>query len=253
MDYSEFSVAIKRIRDMGYIETHRTGDTGVGKTLEDLLGIPENAVAGPDFATYELKSARKNSSSMLTLFTKVPQPKGANASLLSAFGYKTRNKLRSDVSQQAIPRDKLQEPPMLTNRDKELHITIDSLRYNSLGLILEMKGDRLVIGNKKGVEAYYEREYLREAFERKYAHELIYVLAENQRVSGSTEKFWFNEALLLSGFSFFGFSDLVKKGIVKLDLRLGHYADGRPHDHGTGFRVLPRNLPQCFSKVERIL
>ena len=46
---------------MGFVESHREGDTGIGKTLEDLLGITENNIAGPDFATYELKSARKDS------------------------------------------------------------------------------------------------------------------------------------------------------------------------------------------------
>ena len=47
---------------------------GIGKTLEDLLGIKENNFPGPDGITTELKSARKNSKSMLTLFTKSPDP-----------------------------------------------------------------------------------------------------------------------------------------------------------------------------------
>ncbi len=253
MDYSEFLVRIKQIKEMDYVNSHRTGDTGVGKTLEDLLGITENNIAGPDFATYELKSARKNTKSMLTLFTKVPQPKGANASLLSAFGYKTRNHAHSVPPPQEIPPEDREEPVLLSNRDKELHVTVDSLRYNSVGLKLETREDRLVLGNEKGVEAYYESNYLRDAFERKYSHELIYVLADNVRVRGQIERFWFSDVSLLSGFSFEGFSELVRKGVVKLDLRLGHYADGRPHDHGTGFRVMPRNLPQCFSQVEKIL
>jgi len=32
---------------MGFIKTHRTGYTGIGKTLEDLLGIIENNISGP--------------------------------------------------------------------------------------------------------------------------------------------------------------------------------------------------------------
>ena len=57
---------------MGWIKTHRSGPTGIGKTLEDLLGIVENNIDGPDFGDYELKSCRLNSNSMLTIFTKTP-------------------------------------------------------------------------------------------------------------------------------------------------------------------------------------
>ena len=66
----EFIDKMKEIREKGYVRSHRHHDTGIGKTLEDLLGITENNVAGPDFSSYELKSARKGSVSMLTLFTK---------------------------------------------------------------------------------------------------------------------------------------------------------------------------------------
>ncbi len=81
LKYEEFLTRLKTIKNNGYVKTHRTGDTGIGKTLEDLLGIVENNIAGPDFDVYELKSARKLTSSMLTLFTKAPQPKGANTLL----------------------------------------------------------------------------------------------------------------------------------------------------------------------------
>jgi hypothetical protein len=73
--YPELLKNLKTIKEMGYIKTHRAGTTGVGKTLEDLLGITENNIPGPNAAMIELKSARKNTSSMLTLFTKSPLPR----------------------------------------------------------------------------------------------------------------------------------------------------------------------------------
>ncbi len=63
-----------KICAMGWIKTHRSGPTGIGKTLEDLLGIVENNIDGPDFGDYELKSCRLDSNSMLTIFTRTPQP-----------------------------------------------------------------------------------------------------------------------------------------------------------------------------------
>ena len=72
----DFVSEYAKICGMGWIRTHRTGSTGIGKTLEDLLGIMENNKDEPDFGEYELKSCRLSSNSMLTIFTKTPLPPG---------------------------------------------------------------------------------------------------------------------------------------------------------------------------------
>jgi len=249
MEYSDFERKIMQIKEMGYVPSHRKGPTGIGKTLEDLLGITENNIAGPDFQIYELKSARKESVSMLTLFTKAPVPRGANKSLLEEFGYIQR-KIPRKYKQLTMTGEEMDEskiPP----EDKELHTTVDSIKPNSVGLKLEIKSNRLYIANDKGVEAYYDNDTLRNAFEKKY-HRLIYVLADHKTEKGK-EWFWFNEVYLLDGFSFERFSELVKEGKMKVDIRIGHYPDGRLHDHGTGFRILPKYLPKCFETIKQIL
>jgi hypothetical protein len=251
MNYEEFVERIKQIKDMEFVESNRSGDTGVGKTLEDLLGISENNIAGPDFGIYELKSGRKDSSSMLTLFTKAPMPKGANKSLLEAFGYRQRtrkNRKQRHVTEYMDVKIPEQE---CNTREKELHVTVDSTAVNSVGLKLEIRDNRIYIGNAKNVLAYYDEDTLREAFEKKYK-KLILVLASSKKEDGK-EWFWFNEAYLLEDFSFERFAALVKEGVIKLDLRLGHYSDGRPHDHGTGFRIMPKDRPKCFEKIVRII
>lgn len=164
LDYDDFLVHIRKIKGMGFVKTHRPGDTGIGKTLEDLLGIIENNIAGPDFDLYELKSARKITSSMLTLFTKAPQPKGANPLLLDAFGYKHRKKLEaleeltSKVEKSTIV--SLPDSSSIQIKEKELHVTIDSLKPNSVGLKLELEGKTLYIANDKNVNVYYKEDYL---------------------------------------------------------------------------------------------
>ena len=50
MNVEEFITKLGKIRDCGYLKSHRSGDTGIGKTLEDLLGIDENNISGPDFS-----------------------------------------------------------------------------------------------------------------------------------------------------------------------------------------------------------
>lgn len=253
MNYDEFLAGMGGIKEMGYLKTHRKGDTDIGKTLEDLLGLSENNIAGPDFSIYELKSARKDSSSMLTLFTKAPMPKGANRKLLEVFGYKQRSKPSGgEKPQMRLSRYLGLPEPESSIREKELHVTVDSVRHNSVGLKLVIRGNVLHIGNDKGVEAYYDERYLKEAFENKYRHKLIYVLASAKEEKG-IEYFWFNESYLLGGFGFEKFSKAVKEGIVKLDVRIGHYPNGRPHDHGTGFRVLLKHLHLCFAEIKKLI
>jgi len=249
MEYPEFQRKIAQIKETGYVQSHRKGDTGIGKTLEDLLDITENNIAGPDFATYELKAGRKESVSMLTLFTKAPLPASANKRLLEVFGYAER-KTPKDYKQLSLTGKEIGKSK-IDVEDKELHVTVDALRLNSVGLKLGIKENRLFIDNSKNVEAYWDNDTLRKAFENKY-HRLVYVLADH-KIERGKECFWFNEAFLLDGFSFERFSELVVEGKLKVDIRIGHYPDGRLHDHGTGFRILPRYLPQCFKTIKRIL
>lgn len=42
MTLPELKRKLKAIKALGFVKTHRKGDTGIGKTLEDLLGIKEN-------------------------------------------------------------------------------------------------------------------------------------------------------------------------------------------------------------------
>jgi hypothetical protein len=232
--YNELIQKLKKVSKMGWIRTHRAGNTGIGKTLEDLLGITENNIPGPNAAMIELKSARKNASSMLTLFTKSPSPPRANSILLEKFGYASTKKRGT----------------------KRLETTVNAMNYNQLrgkpGFKIEIQEDRLnLIDINSEILGYWDKETLKKSFERKLP-KLLYVKAE-ARGKGLEEEFWFNEAWLLSRFSFRNFLKLLREGTILVDIRIGQYADGRTHDHGTGFRVFPDKLDLCFSHRERII
>lgn len=232
--YSEIVKKLKTIRNIGYIKTHRAGNTGIGKTLEDLLGIEENNIPGPNAAMLELKSDRKNVKSMLTLFTKSPLPRKANSVLLQRFGYESAR----------------------GNERKELHTTVNAEEFNMLkgehGFKINIESDRIeLINYSNEVLGYWTKEVLKKSFERKLP-KLLYVKAE-VKGRGSNEEFWFNEAWLLSSFDFNNFLGLLKEGIILVDIRIGQYPDGRTHDHGTGFRVFPDKLDMCFEYRERIM
>ena len=45
--------ALKELSEKGWIKSNRLHNTGIGKTLEDYLGITENNIALPDFGVME--------------------------------------------------------------------------------------------------------------------------------------------------------------------------------------------------------
>lgn len=227
---------LKTIKKKGYIKTHRAGNTGIGKTLEDLLDIRENNIPGPNSQMIELKSARKNASSMLTLFTKSPLPPKANSIILKRFGYASKRNNN--------------------NNKKELHTTVSAREFNTIknkpGFKIVVEKDRInLITAKNEIIGYWDKETLRKSFERKIP-KLLYVKAES-RGKGAKEEFWFNEAWLLSGFDFENFVRLLQEGAILVDIRIGQYPNGRVHDHGTAFRILPAKLDLCFKHREKIL
>jgi hypothetical protein len=64
-----FRTRFVQVKEKGWVKSKRKGPTGIGHTLEHLLGITENNIALPDLGTVELKAHRIGSSSMITLFT----------------------------------------------------------------------------------------------------------------------------------------------------------------------------------------
>lgn len=232
----DFIREYKKIQSMGWIRTHRSGNTGIGKTLEDLLGIEENNYQEPDFGEYELKAGRNNSNSMLTLFTKSPLPRGSNTALRLAFGYASS---------------------AYNNDEKVLHATLNALDFAKIAntghnlkvdYVIENSGDKIIIESENGYEnAYWFVDELRDHFMSKYPYKLVYAKADS-RGFGSNEEFFFREAYVCDGFSYDGLIKLLQEGKIYVDLRIGQYPDGRTHDHGTGFRIRESDQDYLFTK-----
>lgn len=213
--FEEFVDRLQEIEQMGYVETHRAGNTGIGKTLEDLLRIEENNIPGPDAAGVELKSARRNSGSMMTLFTKEP-PRGSRelwaSSLVEKYGYEDDN--GRPALKITLHVDEFNNQAFRTATDEE-------------GVHIEHEDD--------GVVATYPLDYLRDAYEAKFP-EMVLVEADTQTIDGD-EHFWFNEGYYLEGFNGEEFLNLIREGIIKIDLRMHLRDSGGARNHGTAFRI----------------
>lgn len=237
----DFIREYRKICDMGWITTHRTGPTGIGKTLEDLLGIPENNIDGPDFGDYELKSCRIDSNSMLTMFTRAPQPARANTYLRLKYGYSSG---------------------AYDNDEKVLHSTLSADRFTPIAdtgckLKIWCDVDGIYIMSEDGIEnVFWSRDALKKCFERKYKNKFVYAKAQS-RGTGASEQFRFIEAYEVSGFDYEAFIDLLEEGKIYIDLRIGQYHSGpnkgKTHDHGTAFRIKETDQPRLFKINRRIV
>jgi len=233
----DFIREFRLIKEMGWIPTHRSGPTGIGKTLEDLLNIPENNSDEPDFGDYELKSVRSSATSMLTMFTKSPEPDRSNMILLQKYGYSSGAVYRND--------------------NLVLHSTLSADRFTSIRGVHQLKvtcfDDRIAIESQNGVEPiFWKRETLQACFNRKYRGEFVYAYA-NTKGRGTTEQFHFVDAYVVSGFNYDDFAKLLELGQIKIDLRIGQYPDGRIHDHGTGFRIRKKDEVLLFKNRNQIV
>lgn len=233
MTLAELKKKLKVIKELGFVKSHRVGDTGIGKTLEDLLEIKENNIPLLDIGEVaELKAYRKSALSMLTLFTLEPLPKGGDRdrTLLDNFGYSRRQ----------------------NERPKELHSTLSNKRFNNQGLKLKVEKDKVrVVGRGRRLNIFWPMEDLEKKFEAKLPA-LVYVLAET-KIKNGNEYFHFNEAYFLEGFDFEHFRKMVKKDAIVADFRMYYRPNGSVRNHGTGFRVKINQLYNCFEKKEKLL
>ena len=237
-----------RIKGLGYVINNRPNnrDGGIGNTFEDHLGVYENNLKEADFLDFEIKSKRMFSSALVTLFSKSPtRPKGANAILKESFG-EARDSDFPDL--------------------KKLYASIyghrRSLVYNKFFMRLEADNAsnllRLVVddlnGNRLSDECVWDYEQLMKASTK--IHKLFIVFADEKK-ENNNQYYNYKQAIIYDGFNFDKFISAIENGDIQFDLRMGVHKSpknyGKPHDHGSGFRVNKskmRNLYDTYIELE---
>lgn len=148
------------------------------------------------------------------------------------------------------------------NDEKVLHATLSADRFASIAttghsLKIACDSTKISIIAEDGKEyAYWTREQLRVAFEKKYKNKFVYAKA-HARGAGVSEEFRFVEACEVSGFNYDAFVELLEEGRIYIDLRIGQYhggaKHGQTHGHGTGFRIKEIDQPSLFKVNRRIV
>ena len=229
MDIIQLKDKLSEINQKGYIVSLRRGNTGIGYTLETLLGLDENNLKTPDFGDVELKSQRKEVSNRVTLFTfnrgvwKIKQRE-----LIEKYGYTD------------------------TNGRPSLYCTVNSTP-NKQGLFLEVEQDIVGLYHVNGsLLAEWTGEVLIDRFRSKMPA-LIIVNADTRINSDNKEEFWYKESYLLTNPDEDNFLDLIKKDIIIVDIRMHLRVNRVVRNHGTGFRIDEKFLNLCFGKREKLI
>ena len=231
---------LKEIGSKGFIPSMKSGDTGIGFTLETLLGIKANSNCDPDYHGIEIKSARKRNDTAtargrhVTLFSKVPawakSPYTARKSL-ETFGYRDEESKRL-----------------------QLFCSIDAVKANSLGFKLEPRpeDDCLVNINLKRVEGgedvfLWMMNEIAKSFSEKH-QESFWVAANTKRISG-LEHFEYAEVRHTRKPSISSFDRLISTGGICVDLTMSEKGKSAVRDHGYLFRVYGSSFDELFPTV----
>ncbi|MDE0471219.1 MAG: MvaI/BcnI family restriction endonuclease [Ekhidna sp.] len=233
MNLKEIQQRLEDLKGRGFISTHRRGPTGIGHTLEQELQLDENNLAIPDLGgRVELKANRKKSGSMVTLFTfnrSVWQM--SQREVIETFGYIDDKGRRS------------------------LYSTVFHSSPNPQGLEIQIdRGNHQVhLCHKNQMLGTWSVFTIVGKFVTKLER-LIVVFADN-RISEETgkEEFHFNEAYLLDKPDPDNFLDAFEKGLIAMDVRMHLKPTGALRNHGTGFRIDERNIPNLYEHREQII
>lgn len=245
-----------KIRAAGWHEIRRNKKNAghIGNTLEDLLGIQENNLPLPNASEWELKTQRKNTSSLLTLFHMEPSPKALNITqyLLKNFGWKHE---KSGIAYQENERSFRQTLSYHNPTIRGFDLDIDNanrkifVRFNidKIEDSLQDYKNSLIDANNYNLDINHIPYWGFDDVFHKAGIKLkncFFIRAEEKSEDG--RKFVkYEDIMMLSSFKIGKLIDNVIANNVYIDF------DARTgHNHGTKFRIKPSAIPELYENVQ---
>ncbi|MGR6831198.1 MvaI/BcnI family restriction endonuclease [Aliivibrio wodanis] len=203
----------------------RSGDTGIGFTLEEMLGIPANSSKKPDYKGIELKAGRSKKT-RTTLFAQVADwsisPCKKSAEILNKYGYE-----RGD--------------------DFKLYCSLSTQRENSQGLsfIYDQTADQLQEWhNKSELVAIWPGHVLRNRLREKHA-ETFWIEAKSEMING-VEHFQLISVTHTKSPILSQLIPLFQVGVVTMDHLIKKNVKGQVSEKGPLFKMNKKDLGLLF-------
>ena len=246
-DLKDLQKRLREIQQNGWVRSHRTHDTGIGKTFEDLLGIEENNIQLPDIEGIEIKSSRRGSESMVTLITFEPPSEFRSIpwtieGLVKNLGETGYDKLGNPKFLITVPYGRY------TNNKQKLKL--DFRKIKDKDCICVVTKSKINPTNHElpiDVVICYPLTEILKRIQKKLSGCLLVISADRKKTAEG-ELFKLQSATLYEGLSFDNFLTLLKDGKIFLDIRFGRHKDGRSHNHGTGWRIKEKDIPRLYYK-----
>jgi len=236
----ELTALLRGIGQRGFVPSLRSGDTGVGYTLETLLGIKANSRRAPDYKGIELKSARLGSPSR-------------SASLSSLFALAPNWQLSHLKSTFEI----LQTHGYVSKKGRlQLYQTVRS-RANRKGFFLETAEQARLLHTRRVIEqavhpvVTWQFADLTAALAAKHRR-TFWVKARSRADGLGREEFHYVEALKTEAPLVSNLPTLIEADVVTCDFTIYAEPTGGAGDHGYLFRIPPRRLDLLFPPSVRI-
>jgi len=243
----ELQQKLIEIKNMGWIKSRRSHDTGIGKTFEDLLGITENNLQLPDIGGIEVKSSRSITKSMVTLITFEPPKECRNIpwtidGLAGNFGKTGTDDKGKPVFHLTVYYGRY------TDNRQQFKLDIRKINGEEMVCVVTKNNFQQISKHlPSDVVVCYPVDEIVERISRKLSGCLLLIEADSRKV-GDTEMFRLSSAKLYYNFSIDKFIELLKSGYIALDIRFGRYPDGKSHNHGTGWRIRRDKIPELYAK-----
>lgn len=225
----------RELHRLGFVPTVVEGDTGVGMTAENFLGIPPNADKTPDYKGIELKCSRKKvrQPNRVNLYSQVPDWKNSRGMtadrLLQTYGY-----WADDNGKQRW----------------NLYCTVEAHRPNPQSLYFEVDADRDLLINysmQNGEPVYvvqWSLQTLRERLLEKH-RETFWVKATSI-IEDGVEKFRYDSIVHTKKPTASLLGYLIDAKIITMDYTMHFKENGKVRDHGYLFKIKPENVGLLF-------
>ena len=245
---------LKRIKKIGWIKNARPGNVGgVGNTLEDLLGIEENNLPIPNASEWELKTQRKNTSSLTTLFHMEPSPRAMRfvpQIFLLKYGWKHKEAgskyPQNEMSfRQTIGGNNRSDrgfKVVINREERKVLISFDSNSVSNRHSDWLKSVEKRIGLNELNPQPYWGFDDLFHKAGTKLIN-CFYVQAEVKKVEG-IEYYHYKDIMMLQNLSIDKFLLALENNdiLVDFDARTGH-------NHGTKFRLRRNKIPNLYDTV----
>ncbi|MCD8303953.1 MAG: MvaI/BcnI family restriction endonuclease [Prevotellaceae bacterium] len=234
-------LSLIRDRMTSWIPVEVMADTGIGRTVETMLGIPMNASKEPDYKGIELKSLRQASTVRAALFTQTPDwlisRLKSGREIVEAYGY-IHEGLSAKTLQVTVRANKpnMQRLGLFVNREEEI------LEIDEFGLLPKPDGTYRRIQDV----ASWQLPKLHDRLLTKH-RETFWIDVETRDIDGR-EYFRCRAIEHTKNPLVHQFDNLLQQGDIQVDLLLC-----RPSGHGDtySFKIKKKSRPLLFPESER--